>query len=165
MHIVHYSSFWKYYNVQFVCLGILQFRQEMLYCLVCMFRHIIVPSGNIILFCLYVQAYYSYVWKCYIVLFVCSGILQLRLEMLYCLVCMFRHNLVPSGNIILLSFMCRHIIVPSGNILLSFMFRHIIVPSGNIGDKWHFCASCEAVSPPRAWHCTICNVCILKRQN
>lgn len=43
--------------------------------------------------------------------------------------------------------------------------RHIVVPSGQIGDKWHFCVSCEAVSPPRAWHCSTCNVCILKREH
>jgi len=43
--------------------------------------------------------------------------------------------------------------------------RHIIVPSGQVGGTWHFCASCEAVSPPRAWHCTVCNVCILKREH
>jgi len=43
--------------------------------------------------------------------------------------------------------------------------RHIVIPSGQIGDKWHFCASCEAVSPPRAWHCSSCNTCILKREH
>ena len=41
--------------------------------------------------------------------------------------------------------------------------RHIVVPAGGLGgDRWHYCAVCEAVSPPRAWHCAVCGVCILK---
>jgi len=43
--------------------------------------------------------------------------------------------------------------------------RHIVVPSEKIGEKWHFCATCEAVAPPRSWHCTVCNCCILKREH
>ena len=42
-------------------------------------------------------------------------------------------------------------------------FRYIIVPSKKVGENWHFCATCEAVAPPRSWHCNVCNVCILKR--
>jgi len=44
--------------------------------------------------------------------------------------------------------------------------RHIVVPAGGLGgDRWHYCAVCEAVSPPRAWHCAVCGVCILKREH
>lgn len=43
--------------------------------------------------------------------------------------------------------------------------RHILVPSGQIKENWHFCASCEAVSPPRSWHCPVCSICILKREH
>jgi len=43
--------------------------------------------------------------------------------------------------------------------------RHIMVPSKKVGENWHFCATCEAVSPPRSWHCNICNTCILKREH
>jgi len=44
--------------------------------------------------------------------------------------------------------------------------RHIVIPSGQLGqERWHYCASCEAVSPPRAWHCTVCGVCVLKREH
>ena len=42
--------------------------------------------------------------------------------------------------------------------------RHIILPSV-IRQKWEFCASCEAVQPPRAWHCSVCGVCVLKREH
>lgn len=31
--------------------------------------------------------------------------------------------------------------------------------------NWTFCAVCECVRPPRAWHCDICNICILKRDH
>lgn len=30
---------------------------------------------------------------------------------------------------------------------------------------WAFCSACEFLRPPRAWHCDICNVCILKRDH
>ncbi|XP_063703111.1 probable palmitoyltransferase ZDHHC24 [Culicoides brevitarsis] len=30
---------------------------------------------------------------------------------------------------------------------------------------WIFCATCEAISPPRSWHCPVCDVCILKRDH
>ena len=42
--------------------------------------------------------------------------------------------------------------------------RHVILPS-TIKQKWEFCASCEAVQPPRAWHCSVCKVCVLKREH
>lgn len=43
---------------------------------------------------------------------------------------------------------------------------HMIRPPPNAQDKgWIFCASCEAVSPPRSWHCPICDVCVLKRDH
>lgn len=42
--------------------------------------------------------------------------------------------------------------------------RHVILPSV-IKQKWDFCASCEAVQPPRAWHCSVCGVCVLKREH
>lgn len=32
-------------------------------------------------------------------------------------------------------------------------------------DKWRFCATCEALQPPRTWHCKTCNQCILKRDH
>jgi len=41
---------------------------------------------------------------------------------------------------------------------------HVILPA-TIRQKWEFCASCEAVQPPRAWHCSVCGVCILKREH
>jgi palmitoyltransferase len=42
--------------------------------------------------------------------------------------------------------------------------RHVILPS-TIKQRWEFCASCEAVQPPRAWHCSSCGVCVLKREH
>lgn len=35
------------------------------------------------------------------------------------------------------------------------------------GDKegWHLCSTCEAIVPPRSWHCNDCGVCILKREH
>lgn len=42
----------------------------------------------------------------------------------------------------------------------------MIQPPRDAQEKgWIFCASCEAVSPPRSWHCPICDVCILKRDH
>lgn len=32
-------------------------------------------------------------------------------------------------------------------------------------DKWRFCTVCEALQPPRSWHCKTCNACILKRDH
>merc|ERR1719309_422074 len=33
---------------------------------------------------------------------------------------------------------------------------HIVIPSSQLGsERWHYCAACEAVSPPRAWHCSV----------
>lgn len=30
---------------------------------------------------------------------------------------------------------------------------------------WKLCAVCETISPPRSFHCSTCNVCILKRDH
>lgn len=35
----------------------------------------------------------------------------------------------------------------------------------NSPDKWRFCAVCEALQPPRTWHCKTCDKCILKRDH
>lgn len=39
----------------------------------------------------------------------------------------------------------------------------ILKPPNN--HNWEFCAVCECLRPPRAWHCDTCNVCILKRDH
>lgn len=31
--------------------------------------------------------------------------------------------------------------------------------------NWTFCAVCESMRPPRAWHCDLCNICVLKRDH
>lgn len=31
--------------------------------------------------------------------------------------------------------------------------------------EWDFCAVCECYRPPRAWHCSTCDICILKRDH
>lgn len=45
-------------------------------------------------------------------------------------------------------------------------------PSADDGDdddrlqeSWHLCAVCEALVPPRTWHCTTCGICVLKRDH
>jgi len=43
--------------------------------------------------------------------------------------------------------------------------RFLMIPTQQVGNKWHFCASCEAVSPPRSWHCGVCGICVLKREH
>jgi len=43
--------------------------------------------------------------------------------------------------------------------------RFIVIPSSQVGHKWHFCATCEAVAPPRSWHCGTCGICVLKREH
>lgn len=42
--------------------------------------------------------------------------------------------------------------------------RRIICPAV-LKPGWYFCAGCEANSPVRAFHCTKCNVCTLKRDH
>lgn len=32
-------------------------------------------------------------------------------------------------------------------------------------SNWTFCAVCECMRPPRAWHCDLCNICVLKRDH
>ncbi|XP_017145864.1 probable palmitoyltransferase ZDHHC24 [Drosophila miranda] len=31
--------------------------------------------------------------------------------------------------------------------------------------RWHMCNECQALVPPRSWHCEVCNVCVLKRDH
>ncbi|KAH8401450.1 hypothetical protein KR009_005554, partial [Drosophila setifemur] len=31
--------------------------------------------------------------------------------------------------------------------------------------RWHMCHDCQALVPPRSWHCEVCNVCVLKRDH
>ncbi|KAH8284550.1 hypothetical protein KR018_004114, partial [Drosophila ironensis] len=31
--------------------------------------------------------------------------------------------------------------------------------------RWHMCHDCQALVPPRSWHCDVCNVCVLKRDH
>lgn len=37
--------------------------------------------------------------------------------------------------------------------------------SSDLQQNWRLCATCETLSPPRSWHCNICNTCILKRDH
>ncbi|XP_066583972.1 probable palmitoyltransferase ZDHHC24 [Prorops nasuta] len=32
-------------------------------------------------------------------------------------------------------------------------------------DGWRLCTACELLSPPRSWHCPVCDTCILKRDH
>ena len=45
--------------------------------------------------------------------------------------------------------------------------RQVMVPvqTAKIENGWRLCCSCEAIAPPRSWHCPTCNVCILKRDH
>ncbi|KAK2139836.1 hypothetical protein LSH36_1591g00012 [Paralvinella palmiformis] len=40
----------------------------------------------------------------------------------------------------------------------------VIMPS-TLKPGWRFCSSCEANSPPRAYHCWCCDICILRRDH
>lgn len=40
----------------------------------------------------------------------------------------------------------------------------LTLPS-DLRPGWHFCLSCEANTPPRAYHCNICDRCILRRDH
>ncbi|XP_049870311.1 probable palmitoyltransferase ZDHHC24 [Pectinophora gossypiella] len=35
----------------------------------------------------------------------------------------------------------------------------------NNDRDWSLCAVCECYRPPRAWHCEMCNICVLKRDH
>lgn len=32
-------------------------------------------------------------------------------------------------------------------------------------SNWTLCAACECLRPPRAWHCQMCNICVLNRDH
>ncbi|XP_001846671.2 probable palmitoyltransferase ZDHHC24 [Culex quinquefasciatus] len=41
----------------------------------------------------------------------------------------------------------------------------VAVASGQGSRSWHLCSTCEAVAPPRSWHCNACRTCVLKRDH
>lgn len=47
----------------------------------------------------------------------------------------------------------------------SIVGRKISRPPKANAALWKYCAACESPSPPRAWHCTTCRVCVLKRDH
>lgn len=49
----------------------------------------------------------------------------------------------------------------------SIIGEKIVCPSKqrNSSSLWKFCAVCETITPPRSWHCSTCQVCILKRDH
>lgn len=47
----------------------------------------------------------------------------------------------------------------------SILGEQIERPAKASPKSWKLCAVCEAIAPPRAWHCGTCNVCILKRDH
>ncbi|XP_072936743.1 probable palmitoyltransferase ZDHHC24 [Epargyreus clarus] len=55
-----------------------------------------------------------------------------------------------------------------GNLIYG-MFTNTSIKGRYLGppdeQKWTMCPSCECLRPPRAWHCNICNICILKRDH
>ncbi|XP_012273767.1 probable palmitoyltransferase ZDHHC24 [Orussus abietinus] len=44
---------------------------------------------------------------------------------------------------------------------------NIVMPTSTATahNGWRLCATCEAIAPPRSWHCPTCDVCILKRDH
>ncbi|SPP89690.1 probable palmitoyltransferase ZDHHC24 [Drosophila guanche] len=42
---------------------------------------------------------------------------------------------------------------------------HRLRPPQEEAHLWHYCATCEIMVPPRAWHCRLCRVCSLKRDH
>ncbi|OXU27292.1 hypothetical protein TSAR_004453 [Trichomalopsis sarcophagae] len=45
--------------------------------------------------------------------------------------------------------------------------QRVVVPTSkmNIKEGWRLCAVCTSIAPPRSWHCTTCDTCILKRDH
>ncbi|XP_001359536.4 probable palmitoyltransferase ZDHHC24 [Drosophila pseudoobscura] len=43
--------------------------------------------------------------------------------------------------------------------------EHRLRPPPEEAHLWHYCASCEIMVPPRAWHCRLCKTCCLKRDH
>lgn len=49
-------------------------------------------------------------------------------------------------------------------VLVDTSIHSVMLPS-ELKEGWMFCSQCEAVVPPRSYHCHICNTCILKRDH
>lgn len=68
-------------------------------------------------------------------------------------------------HIVCASFLLSNIV---GNIIYG-MFTNTSIIGKNFSDfnkkNWTICTECECLRPPRAWHCNICDVCILKRDH
>ncbi|XP_063978418.1 probable palmitoyltransferase ZDHHC24 [Diachasmimorpha longicaudata] len=83
-------------------------------------------------------------------------------------------QLFPSGSLLYLfhftlgTFILINIV---GNftytVLCDTSTRSLILPwgKGKMKEGWRFCVSCEAMAPPRSWHCQTCDICILKRDH
>lgn len=50
-------------------------------------------------------------------------------------------------------------------VLMDTSIQGEMMPSTPPSSAWKFCNICESVTPPRSWHCTICNICILRRDH
>ncbi|XP_067940132.1 probable palmitoyltransferase ZDHHC24 [Watersipora subatra] len=42
--------------------------------------------------------------------------------------------------------------------------RGMMLPT-TLQENWRFCHTCECNSPPRSWHCNICNTCVMRRDH
>lgn len=43
--------------------------------------------------------------------------------------------------------------------------RIVQPPAEAVSKGWRLCSVCEAIAPPRSWHCPTCDTCILKRDH
>jgi palmitoyltransferase len=52
-------------------------------------------------------------------------------------------------------------------VLCNTSVSQVLIPinTAKIKEGWRFCTICESIGPPRSWHCTTCNTCIVKRDH
>lgn len=72
-------------------------------------------------------------------------------------------------GVILIDTSTKHVLVDSSKVIhfgvpcISFCL-YVVCLKALKSDGWHLCSVCETISPPRSWHCNLCNTCILKRE-
>lgn len=66
-----------------------------------------------------------------------------------------------TGTYVLINISTNYVAV----VLCDTSIKGRVLPGEMAQGDWHLCSVCEAVVPPRSWHCNTCNICILRRDH